>query len=485
MDFDLNSLLDSHELQSTPLLRGVELESIQTLLEGCPIQELKRGDVLIRAGQRNRFLYLVLSGVLHIHLKEHTLDPIVVLQPGEVAGELSVIDCQVTSAYVVANEDSCVLLLDEKTIWALVDYYPIVARNLLFVLAQRLRNGNVIIEASLIEEVSEKELQEFQSHEVPASKDLPDVDLPEEDLPEGDLPEGDIEAEPAKLYKAAKDYVVESIRGAEAKKGPDLTRGEELVKGLHDSMADSSALLLLATDRRQEFSVSAHCVNVAIFSLRMAQTLKYELENQLQVGLAGLLHEIGVARLPKRVLHQPQPMRSEMRHRPAYGAELLHEFNPECDWLIETVGQVYEREDGSGFPLGLQGRDIREEAKILGIVDVFEASVHDRPYRKALTGYQLLEGLTLGVTTSFSDHVVKALIESFSVYPYNEYVVLNSDEVGQVVEVNPRNSWRPIVKILFDKEGVPLNEPKETDLAQDSSLFITKAITYHELPDAD
>jgi HD-GYP domain-containing protein (c-di-GMP phosphodiesterase class II) len=217
----------------------------------------------------------------------------------------------------------------------------------------------------------------------------------------------------------------------------------------------------------------------------MAQTLKYDLENQLQVGLSGLLHEIGVARLPKRVLHQPTPMRSEMRHRPAYGAELLHEFNPECDWLIETVGQVYEREDGSGFPLGLKGRDIREEAKILGIVDVFEASVHDRPYRKALTGYQLLEGLTLGVTTGFSDHVVKALIESFSVYPYNEYVVLNSDEVGQVVEVNPRNSWRPIVKILFDKDGVPLDEPKETDLAQASSLFITKAITYHELPDAD
>lgn len=473
MDLDLHKLLDSHELQSTPLLRGVELESIQTLLEGCPIQELKRGDVLIRAGQRNRFLYLVLSGRLNIHLKDHTLDPIVELQPGEVAGELSVIDCQVTSAYVVAAEDCCVLLLDEKTIWALVDFYPIVARNLLFVLAQRLRNGNVIIEASLLEEVSEKELKEFQPREVPADKGLP----------ERDLPEGNIEAEPAKLYKAAKNYVLEAIRGAEAKKGPDLTRGEELVKGLHDSMADSSALLLLATDRRQEFSVSAHCVNVAIFSLRMAQTLKYDLENQFQVGLAGLLHEIGVARLPKRVLHQPQPMHSEMRHRPAYGAELLHKFNPECDWLIESVGQVYEREDGSGFPLGLQGRDIREEAKILGIVDVFEASIHDRPYRKALTGYQLLEGLTLGATTSFSDHVVKALIESFSVYPYNEYVVLNSDEVGQVVEVNPRNSWRPVVKILFDKDGVPLEEPKETDLAQASSLFITKAITYHELPD--
>jgi len=464
----LRDLLDSHRLQSISLLRGVELKSIQDLLEECPIQELKKDDVLIKAGQPNRSVYLLLSGRLSIHLRKLTPGPSVLLSPGEIVGEMSVIDRQLTSATVVAHENSCVLVLDEKVIWSLVDIYPIVARNLLFILSQRLRHGNVLIEASLIETVSQQELEEFQLQQVEESK------APLEDK---------IEAEPASLYKAATAYVLESIRQTQKRTAPNIERGQELVKRIIDSIMDNSALLLLATDRRQEFAVSAHSVNVAILSLRLAQTLNYNREDQVKVGLTALLHEMGVASLPKRLLHETGPVSSEVRQRPVYGAKILQGFYPEYDWLFETVGQVYEREDRSGFPLGLEGKEIREEAKILGIMDVFEACIHDRPYRKALTGYQLLEELTRDDTKSFSDRIVKALLNSFSLYPYNEYVLLNTKELGRVVEVNPANSFRPLVQILYDSNGVPLEEPRETDLAQSSLLFITQAISYHELPE--
>ncbi len=79
---------------------------------------------------------------------------------------------------------------------------------------------------------------------------------------------------------------------------------------------------------------------------------------------------------------------------------------------------------------------------------------------------------------------MKALIASFSLYPYNEYVVLNTHELGQVVAVNAENLSRPVIKILYDRKGRLLDEPREIDLAQNSSLFITKAIPYHELPRA-
>ncbi len=465
----LKHLLESHELQSTSLLRGVELESIEGLLQDCPIQELEKDDVLISAGQPNRFLYLLLSGRLGIHLQELTLPPIVILEPGEVAGEISVIDCQLTWATVVAHEDSCVLVLDEKVIWSLVDIYPVVARNLLFILSQRLRHGNVVIAASLLERVSEEELEDFQPHEVQESN----LVLEEE-----------IGGKPNDIYLSAKAYVLESIRRVEEIKRPDIKRGKELVKRIINSIAESSALLLLATDRRQEFSLSAHSINVAILSLRLAQTLKYDLQKQVRVGIAALLHEIGVVLLPKAMIYQTGQVSPQVRQRPVYGAKLLREFCPKYDWLAETVGQVYEREDGSGFPLGLEGEGIRKEAKILGIVDAFEACIHYRPYRKASTGYQLLHELTRGQTESFSAYIVKALVRSFSFYPYNEYVVLNTGELGQVVEVNAGNLTRPIIKILYDRKGRPLDEPRETDLVQNPSLFITKAIPYHELPPA-
>ncbi len=483
----LKDLLDSHQLQGMSLLRDVELESIQDLLEECPIRELKKDDVLIKEGQPNHSVYLLLSGCLSIHLEKPTLRPGVLLDPGEIVGEMSVIDRQLTSATVVAHEDCCVLILDEKVIWSLVDFYPIVARNLLFILSQRLRHGNVLIEAPLIEKVSQQELEEFQPQKVENSEALIEQELEEfplQRVEKSNAPlEDKIESEPASLYKAATAYVLQSIRKTQKKTAPHIERGEELVKSIIDSIMDNSALLLLATDRRQEFAVSAHSVNVAILSLRLAQTLNYNLENQIKVGLAALLHEMGVVALPKQLIHETGPVSPEVRQRPVYGAKILQEFYPEYDWLFETVGQVYERENGSGFPLELEGKDIREEAKILGIMDVFEACIHDRPYRNALTGYQLLDELIRDHTKSFSDRIVKALLNSFSLYPYNEYVLLNTKELARVLEVNPANSFRPLVQILYDRNGIPLQEPKETDLAHSSLLFITKAISYHELPE--
>ncbi len=143
---DQKDSLDKDKLESLLFLKGVDLESIRGLLEDCPVQQLKRGEVLIHAEKPNQSLYLLLSGRLRIHLKLD-LDSIARLEPGEVVGELSLIDRQLTSAYVVAEDDCRLLVLDEETLWSLVDASPI-ARNLLFVLARRLRHADSLILSS-------------------------------------------------------------------------------------------------------------------------------------------------------------------------------------------------------------------------------------------------------------------------------------------------------------------------------------------------
>ncbi len=90
------------------------------------------------------YIIPLLSGRLRIHL-ELELDPIVVLEQGEIVGELSLIDGQLTSAHVVADQECRLLVLGDKTLWSLVVSCHAVARNLLFVLAQRLRHGNSLI----------------------------------------------------------------------------------------------------------------------------------------------------------------------------------------------------------------------------------------------------------------------------------------------------------------------------------------------------
>ena len=134
--------LDQRELVNTRLLKGVELESVIGLLESCPVRKLKAGEVLIYPEKKNHTVYFLLSGRLRVHLKLN-LDPIAVLEAGEVVGEISVIDGQPTTANVVGDTDCRLLELDEATFWSLVDASSGVAHNLLYILATRLREASV------------------------------------------------------------------------------------------------------------------------------------------------------------------------------------------------------------------------------------------------------------------------------------------------------------------------------------------------------
>ena len=153
------NLPNKRELEDCLLLKGVELESIRDLLQECHVRELKEDEVLISAGQPNCCLFLLLSGRLRIHLKPK-MSPLTFLGPGEIVGELSSIDGQPASAYVVADKNSRLLALDQETMWSLVETSPQVARNLLLVLSQRLRHGNHLV--SLADQSSEEELKKFE-----------------------------------------------------------------------------------------------------------------------------------------------------------------------------------------------------------------------------------------------------------------------------------------------------------------------------------
>jgi len=325
-------------------------------------------------------------------------------------------------------------------------------------------------ETCLPDIISEEELNDFESRDFLKGKT--------------DSPEGEAENETVEVYEGATLYVLESICEAEKDQPPDVERGIQFVQRMDELMSKNSSLLLAATNRLQEFAVSTHCVNVAILALRIAEKLDYSEKERIKVGLAALLHEIGVVKIARRVVHQRGEVGQEVRQRPVYSAEILKKLGSEYAWLVETVGQVYEREDGTGVPKGLKGEEIREEAKVLGLADVLEACIHERPYRRALTGYQMFHELTSGATRGFADRIVKAALKGFSLYPFNEYVLLNTGEIAKVIEVNPGNLLRPKIQMLYDSQGKPFQDEREVDLVITPSRHITKAITYSQLPAA-
>lgn len=110
----------------------------------CRSRPLLQGERLLVHGDPNHDTYLLLEGRLGVYL-EAGLPPLVEFGPGECVGEMSVLTGAAASADVVAEEDSRVLVVPQESLWTLVDRSHAVARNLLHLLADRVRHDNEVI----------------------------------------------------------------------------------------------------------------------------------------------------------------------------------------------------------------------------------------------------------------------------------------------------------------------------------------------------
>jgi diguanylate cyclase (GGDEF)-like protein len=141
--------LDPSELYKLKALQGVSLESVEGMLETCEVKTLEVGELLLKFGQPNTRMYMILSGQLSVHLESPDSEPVAILDAGETVGELSVIDNRPASAYVVAAAPARLLAVDEARFWNLVNASHDFAINLLLSLAARLRSNNTTVSSNI------------------------------------------------------------------------------------------------------------------------------------------------------------------------------------------------------------------------------------------------------------------------------------------------------------------------------------------------
>lgn len=132
-------------LEASLLFRHISLESVDHLVERCHTLRAAAGETLIEPGKSNDRLYVVLEGELRVYPGGRELPAQAILGPGDCAGEMSIVDGQKTSALVIAAADSLLLVIPHEIVWALVDHSHGIARNLLALLAGRVRNDNLTL----------------------------------------------------------------------------------------------------------------------------------------------------------------------------------------------------------------------------------------------------------------------------------------------------------------------------------------------------
>lgn len=134
--------IDREHLQHAKLFANVGLESVDHLFERCRRRKLERGEHLLEPGVANSNLYLIFDGELRVYLEDRSVPEQAVLGAGDCVGEMSLLDGQTPSALVLAARDSLLLAIPHDVLWSLVDCSHGVARNLLAIMAGRMRESN-------------------------------------------------------------------------------------------------------------------------------------------------------------------------------------------------------------------------------------------------------------------------------------------------------------------------------------------------------
>jgi len=237
--------------------------------------------------------------------------------------------------------------------------------------------------------------------------------------------------------------------------------------------------LCLAEYPKIEDYLYFHVVDVVILCLDLGLGLGLEEQRLHELGIAAFIHDIGeVAYLPiinkKGILSKAEF--NTVKEHPQMAVKILSKILSKIDQnIIDATYQEHERLDGSGYPRGLKEKQISEFAQIIGLADVYEAMIHQRPYRTKYTPLETVKSI-LHNKEAFDCRIIKTLIERIGIFPLGIMVRLNTKETGVVVRENTRLPLRPVVKMLTDVNGKQIKENRFIDLAQNPVVFIEESM---------
>jgi HD-GYP domain-containing protein (c-di-GMP phosphodiesterase class II) len=288
------------------------------------------------------------------------------------------------------------------------------------------------------------------------------------------------------LHSSACDYLSQVFHAVRTLKGFALEPGLAILRAMaaNSTAPDELFITALHLDDRRQFAVH-HSVNVAVYAVKVAQDLGFDPDRQVQIGLAGLLHDVGMALMPENIIHQQGPLGPDetaiFRNRPNAACQILQGLDPAYAYIAECAAQVYERLDGTGYPRGLKADEIHEFAQIIGLLDLYEALVHSRPHRGKLSFFEAIKYIFKGCKTQFQRHYMKSLLRVFTVFPMHSYVQLNSEAVGKVIETYADQPMRPKLQIVYDSQRRKVLTERIVSLAEAPLLNIVRSVSEQDI----
>ncbi|WP_417362016.1 HD-GYP domain-containing protein [Gallaecimonas pentaromativorans] len=235
---------------------------------------------------------------------------------------------------------------------------------------------------------------------------------------------------------------------------PDVEVAQQYASTFVDgALKHPTTLSCLTRIREKDAYLMEHSLNVCILMAIFANHLGIARETIDKLALGALLHDLGKVMVPETILMKPGKLTDAefevMKSHVVHSAAILAEEKDLPPEVMDVVANHHERIDGNGYPKGKSGEEVSMYARMVSIVDVYDALTAERCYKEAMAPTKAMRLLMELAGSHFDDNLVRQFVRCMGVYPVGSLVRLKSGRLAVVVELNPESALRPKLKVVY------------------------------------
>jgi len=282
----------------------------------------------------------------------------------------------------------------------------------------------------------------------------------------------DNQAKAEETYNNAVDVVrtmLEKIRAGE-NLGPYMDRVHSLLDDVFNQLVLGDSMLENIYDREtNNYHLPYHIVNVLLLSSLIGLNMGFNKSKLSHLGLACVFYDVGLDAF-NEITSKPRKLNSYeydlVRTHISKSLRVVEKISLVNDVIKETIWMHHERVSGEGYPDGIGAAAIGSYAKIIGLADTYEALTNNRPHRQGMDAHRAVRFILGTLRAHFDPDAMKVFINKMSVYPIGSIVRLSTQELARVVSVQPGSPLRPVVMIIWDSFGKPVQKRTIVDLSK-------------------
>lgn len=229
------------------------------------------------------------------------------------------------------------------------------------------------------------------------------------------------------------------------------------------------ALISLARLKFADHDTFLHSVAVSALMVALGRQLGLDDDTLHEVGLGGLLHDIGKITLAPHILTKPGRLADAeylaIKGHPADGQRILLNDIAIGPIALDICLHHHEKLDGSGYPVGLKGDQISIHARMSAVCDVYDAITADRCYRGGWNPGEAVRKMQGWCPHHLDQRIFHAFVQTVGIYPVGALVRLRSEHLAVVVDQAEKSVLTPVVNLFFSIASNRKVPPQRVELA--------------------